>query len=139
MTEEQIRQARISQQRILSYGIVQSIIDGVVFFGSNKVVLSLAKSGTKVNLTDALIFTVGDALLRQTPWIGPSFGGNALMTRPQWGMNAAISAAYIVVNTLVQGFMGKEIGASIEKSLIKGAIGFGGNAGVDFFMRSAYN
>jgi hypothetical protein len=139
MNEDQIRQGRELQNKIMSYGVVQSLIDGVVFFGSNKVVLSLAKSGTKVGMVDTLVFTIGDIVIRQTPWIGPTSGSIALLSRPQWGMNAAIAGTFLVVNTIVQAVMGRDVGTAIEKSLIKAAVGFGGNATVDFFLRSAYN
>lgn len=133
------QEARYYQDKVMGIGAVQSLIDGVAFYSANKVVQGVTKSMSgKVTLTDTLIFSVGDFVLRQTPWVGPTKEGNAITKRIQWQMNGVIAITFLITNTVINAIEGKDLGVALEKNLIKAAVGFGGNIVVDGLIRSPY-
>lgn len=121
-----------------SWGLTQSLIDMVGFFGGNYVANEVASAVPKVGLGKTLIFGISDLLVRNgtVDWLkAEKFFEKG---KGNIGTNMYIAFIAFLAMSGADILKGKELGNSIYNNLFHNAIGFGTNEVIDRIIPAKY-
>lgn len=118
-----------------SYGLIQTAIDMVGYYGGNMVVSRFAGVSQKPKLEDTVIFGISDIIVRNGAI--SIYSGNTMFSG-NLGKNAYIGVISFILNTGLDMLRGDSIGVVVKENLIKNALGVGTNTAIDMFVPNSY-
>lgn len=121
-------------EKTTTYGMTQSAIDTLAFFGVNYLGNSLSPQVPKPKADKVIIFFASDMMVRND-WI--SYWKNKIVGEKKTSIalnNAYIAAVSLVLGTLYDLLKNKNLGEAFTKNLINNGLGLLGNVVVDNLM-----
>lgn len=120
-------------ERSNTYGVTQSLIDAVGFWGINYVGNAVSNEIPKAKTDKTIIFLASDIMVRNewiTFWKNKFLEGKGSISMT----NAYISLVSLILGTLYDLLRDKNLGEAFMKNLINNALGMLANIGIDNLM-----
>jgi hypothetical protein len=119
-----------------SYGVLQSGVDMLGYYGGNWVVSNYAGVSQKPHIEDTVLFGISDLIIRNGVM---TFMSEKSMFAGNIGRNAYIGVVSFILTSGLDLLRGNEIGDTVKKNLIKNAVGIATNSAIDMVVPNYLN